>query len=199
MVVGNSGPRWTEVISCLDGLILQESVCEIIEKENFTGFKAHPIAITEIKSKKLRSLPVPQYYLLEITGRIDIDVNELDDVGGSICPVCFRRDAQQGNPYRWREKRIVPKLDTWNNADFVKLRNWRCGMKYCSKRFIDLASKYKWHNFIFGESLPGVAMWERAPANGQSYLDPDWFEKVSYRVEKRNPDLFGKNDDLVNP
>ena len=197
MVVGNSGPRWTEVISCLDGLILQESVCEIIEKEQFTGFNTHPIVITEIKSKKLRSLAVPQYYLLEITGRIDIDVNDLDDVGGSICPVCLRRDPQQGNPYRWKEKRIVPKLETWNNADFVKLRNWRCGMKYCSKRFIDLAGKYKWQNFIFGESLPGVAVWEKAPENGLSYLDPDWFEKVSSRVEKRNSDLFGKSDDLV--
>ena len=190
--VGTGGTRWPDVLFDLDGLILHERVCETLKAEKFRGFNAHPVTITEIKSKKLAAIASPQYYLIEITGRIDIDQSELDDVGGSVCQVCFRRNAEKGNPYRWKPKRLVPKLDTWDGSDFVTLRNLLNARHFCSRRFIELANKNKWTNFIFGESLPGVALWEKAPkeVDGLSYLDPAWFEKLSERVKAKHPDLF---------
>jgi len=188
--IGAAGIRWPDVLCDLDGLILHERVCKILRREQLKGFRAHPVVITEIKSKKLASLSVPQYFLLDITGRVDIDPNQLDDVGGSLCPVCFRRNAQADNPYRWKEKRIVPELETWDGDDFVKIRNWRCEMNYCSKQFIDLANEHRWTNFIFGESLPGVAIYEKPPKGGVSYFDDDWFADVSKAVKAKHFDVF---------
>jgi len=185
-----SGTRWTDVLTEIDALILHERVCAILAKEKFTGFKIHPIEITEVKSKKLVAVPIPRYYFVEITGRVDIDINELDDEGGSICPVCLARNASEGNPYRWKAKRIVPKLETWDGSDFIKLSNLRSGRNFCSRRFVELAHAYKWTNFVFGESLPGVGLWEKAPQFGLSYFDPEWFAKLGERVRAKYPDLF---------
>lgn len=190
--IGTSGAKWTDVLCDLDELVLHERVCDVLKTEHFTGYKAHPLAITEIKSRRLASVPAPPYYLIEITGRIDVDQNELDDVGGSVCPICFYRNTNSENKYRWKPKRLVPILDTWDGSDFVVMRNLRNARRFCSKRFIDLANKHKWTNFIFGEAMPGVGLWEKAPKeiDGLSYLDPLWFEKLTERVEAKHPDLF---------
>jgi len=170
--------------------VLHERVIDILTGEGLTGFKAHPATIEQIKSKKLAAQPTPQYYIIEIQGGVDIDLEELDDDGGSICPICFYRNPRDDSPYRWSPKRLVPKLETWDGSDFVRLRNLRNARKFCSKRFIDLACQHRWTNFIFGESLPGVGLWEKPPKGGLSYLDPEWFEKLTERVKAKHPDLF---------
>jgi len=190
--VGATGSKWSDVLQCIDGLILHERVVNVIISEGLTGFIAHPLKIEKIGNKKLAEKGDPSYSIIEITGRVDIDVGQLDDVGGSVCPVCFTRNPAADNPYRWKEKRVFPLMETWDGSDFTRIRNLRWGIHYCSKRFIDLASRHKWRNFIFGQSLPGVGLWEKAPKeiDGLSYLDPLWFEKLSERVKIKHPDLF---------
>ncbi len=189
--VGN-GSRWTDIISNIDCLLLHERVVEVLERSGISGFQAYPVKINKVNSNKLTSISAPKYYLIDILGRIDVDVTQLDDLGGSVCPACFARNAIKGNRYRWKTKNIIPDLDTWDGSDFTKIRNWRTKRNYCSKRFIDLASEHKWTNFVFGESVPGVGLWEKPQhaINGLSYKDKNWFEKLSEQVKEKHSDLF---------
>jgi len=188
--IGPSARNWTDVLANIDGLLFHERVIGIIEKEGLTGFRAHPVTIEKIESSKTPSELIPKYYIIEITGRVDIDPDELDDEGGSVCKFCFYRSPKDDSSYRWSPKRIIPKMETWDGGDFVQTRNLRNAYKYCSRRFIDLACKHKWTNFIFGESLPGVGLWEKPPKGGISYFDPNWFDKLCERVKLRYPDMF---------
>jgi len=188
--VDGRGSRWPDILTCLGLLIIHERVVKTITEAGLTGFIAHPVEIVEVKIKKLAEQSLPKYYLIEITGKMDVDPNELDDVGGSLCPLCFSRNCTV-EPYQFRAKRVMPKLETWDGSDFVRTRNWSTGMHYCTRAFVDLACKNRWTNFVFGYSMPGVTMWSKSPEEGDlSYCDPDWFEKTAERVKAKNPDLF---------
>ncbi len=96
---------------------------------------------------------------MEIVGRVDIDPNELNALGGNLCPIYFHSfgvppDDKLGND------RSVPILSTWDGSDFVLTRNWRTAKSYCTRRFVDLASKNRWTNFRFDspDSMPGVGI-----------------------------------------
>jgi hypothetical protein len=190
--VGSSGTKWKDILTNIDGLLFHERVVEVITAEGLEGFRAHPIEIEKIESKKMSTQHVPQYYFIEIKGKIDVDLDEIDEQGGSVCPLCFTRNPSKDSLYRWSPKRLLPMIETWDGSDFLKVRNLASAHKYCSKRFVDLASRNKWTNFKFGQSIPGVGLWEKAPEKGLSYLDADWFEKLSIRVKANNPDLFDK-------
>ncbi len=192
--VGSSGTRWTDVLSNIDGLIVSRRVVEALETNGLSGFSAHPVKIEKIESKKLSSLLPPQYFLLDIHGRFEIEQNQLDDEGGSVCPACNYRTPSENNSYRWKVKRLVPKLDTWDGSDLALTSNLRNATKYCSKRFVKLANQHKWTNFIFGEGLPDVGLWEKPQEKGLTYSDPAWFDKLSERVKAKHPDLFEGSD-----
>ncbi len=179
LYIAGAGSKWPDILAC-DVPIFHERVVDCIAAEGLTGYAAHPAEMADIQNAKLAERAVPRYFLLEIKGRIDVVQKELDDFGGSVCPVCFARNCTVKSPYRWREKRIVFESGTWDGSDFVKTRNWRTGTSYCSKRFIDLAGKYHWSNFVFG-SLRGTGLWGNAPEGRLSYYDPQWFEKICER------------------
>jgi hypothetical protein len=176
--------RWPDILRSLDAIILREGVIEVLDKERFTGYKAFPVKISKITdNEELARAPIPQYYVLEVTGQVDVDTIEIND---ELCPLCFNRI---GNMAR-KPKPLVPKLKTWDGSDFVRMRNIRNTRDFCVRRFVDMASKHHWTNFIFGESLPGVGLWGKAPEGKLSYYDSDWFVKVSEKVKAKYPDLF---------
>lgn len=189
--VGSGGDVWPDILSGMP--IFHERVVDAMAGANLTGYIAHPAEIVEIDNEAVAVLPVPKYYVIEITGRVDIDPNELDEHGGGICPLCFARNPKPG-PHRWQEKRLVPKLETWDGSDFVKIRNWYTLHSYCTKPFVDLAHKYQWTHFQFGSGLPGVGAMleeEKSPEDRISYNDSAWYEKIVARVMERHPDLAG--------
>ena len=184
------GSKWPDIMGTWDAIILHERVLDTLYREKLSGFIAHEMEIVEVKNKKLRDLPTPKYYIMEITGRFDIDWNMLDDVGGSVCPLCFYRNAQKENEYRFREKHLIPLIETWDGGVFLKTRNLRNGTLYCSKRFVELACEHKWTNFFFGDSIPRVGLWRNAPERCISYWDPMWAKKVEESVRKKYADLL---------
>lgn len=190
--VGGSGSKWPDILSSMPCIVIQDRVANAIRENGLTGCRLHPTEIVSVENRRLAALEQPAYWMLEVTGTVDVDLDELDDHGGGVCPGCHSRDAQPG-PHRFAAKRVVPKLETWDGSDFVKTGNWRTGHSYCTRRFVDLACAHRWKNFRFGtrNSMPGVGMWSKPNSLGISYLDPDWFETVSRAVRERNADLFG--------
>jgi hypothetical protein len=53
-----------------------------------------------------------------------------------------------------------------------------------------LAHEHEWTNFIFGESLPGITLRDKAPEGRLSYHDPQWSEKFALQVKAKHADLF---------
>lgn len=182
--ISGKSHRWPDTIWNLEAVILAEDVISRLEEKRFTGYKASPVKISKIiDNPKLEKKPSPQYYVLDITGKVDVDTAEIKD---EICPLCFNRVGSM----KRRSKPLVPILETWDGSDFVRTRNILTTRSFCVRRFVDLASQNRWTNFIFGESLPGVGLWGKAPAGKLSYYDYDWFENVSNRVQAKYPDLF---------
>jgi hypothetical protein len=194
--IRGSGSKWPDILSATPYIIVQDRVARAIQENGLTGCIFHAVEITGIENRKLATLTPPSYFLIEITGKVDIDLNELDEIGGGVCPICFRRNAQS-RPYQFVAKKTVPKLDTWDGSDFVTTRNLQSGMSYCTRRFVDLACKHRWTNFRFGsrDSMPGVGMWAKTAEGGISYYDPDWYDKVSRKVADRFPESF-KTDEI---
>jgi len=186
--IAGKGSRWPDILSC-DLPIVHERVVATMSEEGLTGFIAHPTQIVDIDNETLKHSSVPQYYLLDITGRVDIDPGALDEHGGAICPVCFTRNCSHASPYRWKERLILPILSTWDSSNFVLTRNWRTHMRFCTSHFIDLACKHGWTNFV-STTLMGDSLWRKPPAGKLSYLDPDWLAKLSERVKIKHSDLF---------
>lgn len=198
VVVRGRGTQWPDIMGISDGIVLHERVVNALNKEGLSGFEAYLVEIVDIQNKKLKSLPVPQYYAIDIKSQFDIVWDELDDSGGSVCPICFYRNPGKDNEYYFAPKRLVPILETWDGGAFLRTRNLRNGIFYCSRQFVELACKNKWTNFIFGEHMPKITLWQKPPDDGCiSYWDPRWFEKVAARVKAKYPDLFGLESDSI--
>ena len=186
LFIGGKGSKWPDILTC-DIPILHERVVDALSAKGFTGFTAHQAEIVEINNDKLLSARIPRYFLIEIVGKVEVDLSELDDSGGCVCSLCFVRKGNPG-PYRWSVKRVLPKLGA-RQDDFVKIYNWNTNRVYGSKRFVDLVSRNRWSNFRFEGN--GAGMWADAEkAGGISCYDPLWFDKASSKVRAKNPDLF---------
>lgn len=191
--IAGRGGSWPDILNTTTP-IFHERVVEEIAKEKLVGYIAHPAEIVEIENSKLASQPPPRYYLIEVLGKVDLDETETKEFWDGICHHCFNLKPKKGGGYVFQPKREVPVLETWNGGDFVRTRNWRTALVYCTKRFIDLASKNKWTNFRFGDgnAMARVGMWANTKGtDAVSYLDPNWFEKATAKAKARNPDLFG--------
>jgi len=188
--IAGPGSKWPDFLNCHGLSIFHERVVKVMIEEGLTGFLAHPTEIVKIDNKRLAARPAPQYFLLEIYGTVEIDLNEKDGVGGNVCPLCFHNLRVLGRGELGKD-RIVPILDTWDGSDFVRTRNWYTLIRYCTRRFVDMAQQNYWTNFRFGESMPGVGMWGDARKSGRiSYYDADWFERTAEKVRAKHPDLF---------
>ncbi len=185
MEISGRGTKWPDVLTAIDGLILHERVIDIITREKLKGFVAHPIKIRVIKNKKLSESLIPQYYLIEVNGKIDIDLKNFNDEIGYVCPVCFCWVRRPKSVQSWKHRIYIPNLETWNGFDFVNMRNIRNIQRFCTRRFIDLAYAHKWTNFVFEEMISQIGLWEK-PRTGLSYLDPNWFDKISKYIKEEN-------------
>jgi hypothetical protein len=195
--VGGRGAKWPSILASSPLIVLHEDVLDVLISEKLSGFTAHPTRIVEIANKKLAALPTPRYYIIEITGGVQVDQNQFDDFDGGVCPSCFCRIHAQPGRYKWNPRTVTPILKSWDGSDFVVTTNWRTGLSYCSKHFIDLACKHRWTNFVFNamdHDNVGVGLYDHriTGRNFFCYHDPDWADQVARRlVEKEEQKRSG--------
>ncbi len=140
------GWRWSDVIgsgSVGPPFMVSERVIEAFHRAKITGFVEHPVVITAVRPPRLERKRRPNYYWLEITGLMDVDLEASGVHVPNPCPVCHGGKGRSP-PRRW-----VPLYDTWDESDLFTLRQFRSSLTFCSERVLMLARQHKWTNFRF--------------------------------------------------
>jgi len=176
--------RWPDIYATG---IFHERMVDVLMQEGISGFKAYPMKLAyyerwlEVVGERGRSIGPPRYFRIEILGRVDVDVYEIDNGEGSVCPTCGRRTLGKSKSYPYAAKRVIPATDTWDGSDLCKFRNFQAEIPLCSRRVIDLAAKHQWSG-RFGGYTPGIFILQPAPM--------DWFERAEPLIRQRHPDLL---------
>jgi hypothetical protein len=167
--------------------IVHERVVEVMLREGLTGFRAHRLpwfymgSPDDLGIKPIKGEDLPTYCVLEITGRVDANLYEMDNEEVSTCAGCGRRTFRKGKSYP-QAKRIVPVDGTWDGSDICMWRNYGVSEWLCSRRLIDLAAEHQWTNVVFGSPCPGFRLESPVPKN--------WLEIVTPKIAERHADLL---------
>lgn len=168
-------------------LLVSERVKTDLERNDIRGYIAHSVPLTPECDFALKDQPIPPYYLLEITGRFDLDRRRFDNFEGQLCPNCHIWKPTKGSKFRYGEKNLLPLLESWNGGDFLLQGNIDSGALYCTKKVADLARAKKWTGFGIK-----VMSWG-CPEGGRADLRfPDWYEDLRYKVLEAFPIINGE-------
>jgi hypothetical protein len=140
------GPHWPEAIAVLiEPPLVRGDVIETMQKAGVSGFIPRRVRLT-IDDDHAFTRPVPEYFQIEITGRVAISYPEHEV---TICPLCLcRTDNLFG------DKLMLADLDTWTGDDLVKPSNVSTGFVLTTRKLIDLARENGWSSFHFGAWMP---------------------------------------------
>lgn len=152
--------------------LLREDLLIGFLEAGITGFKYHKVKFTQ-------NAPDDDFYLLEVTGRVDVEI--LDDGEGKVCPICLSYVGKRGGKYEWNQQ-LLPILDSWDGSDLVRINNRAHGKRFCSRRVVDLAFSRGWTELRFGETIPHVL------ARREDGIQ--WHESVKVRAMEKWPHLF---------
>ena len=163
------GPDWPEVIAVLiEPPLVRGDVVEIMLESGVNGFIPRKVKLT-IDDDMAFARPAPEYFQIEITGRVAISYPD-DEV--SICPVCLSR-----TDHNFGDKLMVPVLNTWTGDDLVKPSNVASGFVLSTRKLIDLARAEGWSSFQFGSWIPHCRV--NFIGNG------DWHTDVTERIRHK--------------
>jgi hypothetical protein len=164
---GTVPQEWTDHIGEFQ-LVFSRRVVSDLRQLGATEFESYPLPITRVASPKLLSAPRPEYCVIEVTGRVDIDRAEYDGGDGLLCESCGVWSPRHGDTVKYGDKITVPLLDSWDASDLVMFRNIRHGGYYCSPRIVELARVRGWTGFRFEAVAPGLPA---VDLNDSNWLD----------------------------
>lgn len=123
--------------------MVSEKVLEMFEKNGITGYSGYQLMTYEFSKRKSSIIEHPNYYSLNITGKVDLDLAEMHLKKKRLCPQCGQFD--------WSRMRFgITILDetTWNGSDLCFLDSIP-GFKLCSEKVKELIQQHKFTNFSF--------------------------------------------------
>jgi hypothetical protein len=168
-------------------LLVSERVNIDLKENGIRGYIAHRVPVSAGFDFALKGQLIPAYYLLEITGRFDLDRRRFDNFEGQLCPKCHIWKPAKGSKVRYGGKNLFPVLDSWNGGDFLIQGNIDSGVTYCTKKVADLARAKKWTGFGIK-----VMSWG-CPEGGRADLRyPDWYEDLRRKVLEAFPIINGE-------
>ena len=168
-------------------LMVSERVKEELENYGIRGYIAHPVRSTPECDFALKGQPIPPYYLLEITGRFNLDRRRFDNFEGQLCPSCHIWKPTKGGKFGYGGKNLFPLVESWNGGDFLLQGNIYSGALYCTRKVAELARAKQWTGF--GVS---VMSWG-CPGGGLADLrSPDWYEDLRRKVLDAFPIINGE-------
>ena len=163
-------------------LIISERVLEDLIANGITGYISHKVRMDRIDSPRLQKIPSPDYYLLEMTGHVEVDRQWFDEGEGFICPVCHIWTPKQGGKYGFGARMLVPLMETWDGSDFLHIRQPFVGRYLCTRRVVELARARRW----FNASISPIT-----PRPFQVNLESDnWFAEIEEKARAEYPHFF---------
>jgi|GEM_PF-6407151 len=167
----DSGTSWWDFIfSSSMNFLVSEKVVDGLDSINATGFTPIPVRITAVCSKKLRVLPEPNLFFLDVHGRMEVDMQTHDRLWAERCSHCRR--LLLGN-FSGELVRYVPRPETWDGSDlFVTISDMIRGSRHCTRRILELARRERWTNCRFNPM--DVHRDHSTRWNGIDYLGKQW-------------------------
>ena len=146
--IDEKGSKWGDFMMC--GLapprtLISEHAINDIKSMNSDIMHITEFPVSIVRSKKLKDIPPPRYFALQVAGGIDMD---FDAMGVNY--------DFSGQPVFESNKFMNPlaKLSTWNGKDLFSWNNWGNGLGLtllCTERVVELAEKEKWSNVKFDQ------------------------------------------------
>jgi len=163
-------------------LIVSGQVLEDLNANKITGYVPHKVVFHKIDSPKLQKISPPDYYLLELTGYVDIDRQFFDEGEGFICPVCHIWTPKSGGKYGYGSRTLVPLMESWDGSDFLHIRNPSIGYYLCTRQVVELARARNW----FKPTIESIT-----PRPFQVNLESEhWFAEIEGKVREEYPQLL---------
>jgi len=145
---GRAYPDFLQFCGAGDRLYLvSEKALNLYEKNGITGYSGYRLVTIEHVQQHNNGPHHPEYYCLDITGRIDLDIAAMHIKKKKTCSLCKQ--------YEWSRARLEPIfLDrtTWDGSDLC-LVNSIPGFKVCSESLKELTQSQKLTGFSFRTSL----------------------------------------------
>jgi hypothetical protein len=176
---GKGAKVWLDNIGGLCGMIWHQRVIDSLYDAGIKGYIAHPLVIDRIDSPVLTRQGCPNYYYIEVTGRIDVDRELYDENEGLYCPFCGDWNPRPGSKIRFGDKPHWPLLDKWDGSDLVMFGNIAQGGYYCTRRVVELFRKHGWTGFDVSSFMPRT----KGPDLGKD----TWFEDYEKRLHELYP------------
>ena len=123
--------------------LVSEKVLNLFDENKVSGYSEPQLIFAETISLKKCATPIPNYYSLRITRRIDLDTAAMHLKKKKTCPKC--------NQFEWRRMRLEPLLPdpaTWDGSDLCLLSSIP-GYRLCTDRVKELIVKHKLTGFSF--------------------------------------------------
>ncbi len=174
-ILAHKATYYPDLIQGLYVVLVNQKVLDDMAEAKITGFIAHKAKIWRV-SGPISKTPPPVYYLLEITGKFELDRKLYDEFEGKLCPTCH--SWKPGGKYTWGDKVELPVLDTWNGGDWSK-NNVGAATPYCSRRVVELARVKKWTGFRILATTYGLPV--------PDLTKDDWDAELTASVEKKFP------------
>lgn len=113
--------------------ILSESAVRIFEDCGITGFSG---------KREVLVSDGPQYFAMEISGRVELDYVAMQLKKKKLCPECGQFD--------WNRQRMAPVIldeGSWDGCDICRVKSLP-GFFSCSERFAEIVKEYKLTGFV---------------------------------------------------
>ena len=129
---------------CSSGLrfLVSEKTLDLFEQHGITGYSSYQPVTTEHADKK-SSIQCPNYYCLDISGKVELDFAAMHLKKKRKCPACGQFD--------WSRRRFEPRIldeNVWDGSDLCRVDSMP-GWVVCSQRTKELIVKHKLKGFSF--------------------------------------------------
>ena len=125
--------------------IVSERVMEVFRQENITGYdEAKKVSLYRSRYRKLVKQD-PNYYMINITGSIDLDLKAMSLKKKNVCPMC--------GSFKWSRQRLytidsVFDMSTWDGSDICRIKSFP-GYIMISDRLKEIFEKHKFTGASF--------------------------------------------------
>lgn len=152
-VILEKGTKYPDILGCgaYPFLIVSNTVIQAWREASITCFHTYPVGITETKSKKLQSIPQPQYLRVEIDGRCEIDLEASGIEVIRVCSECKRVVTQPRLP---NKSGYHMKANSWDGCPLFRDVLLYPRVQFCTDKIIKIASQHRFSNFRF-EQMEG--------------------------------------------
>lgn len=144
---GNEWPDYLQFCGAGNRLFLiSERALEIFEKNSITGYNGYQSVDSESVIGKRTFTQNPNYYSLNVSGRIDLNFASMHLKKKRLCPQCRQ--------YEWSRNRLEPLIldyTTWDESDICLIDSIP-GFRVCSETFMHVVQNNQLKGFSFKAS-----------------------------------------------